>query len=84
MSNYAFYSIIIATLFALIISIVIHKAKEYETEFWKIYHLHTSEIIRIYDFVSLWLRVSGQPNVQYFCNYSGNYRYSKQAISIIY
>ena len=33
------------------------------TGFWKTYHLHTSEIIIISDFVLVWLVVISQPNV---------------------
>ena len=40
------------------------------TGFWKTYHLHTNEIIRISDFEPLWHKVTCQKF--YFFNYSGN------------
>ena len=36
---------------------------KYVTGFWKTYYLHTSEIIRIFDFEPLWFYVTEHLNV---------------------
>ena len=33
----------------------LHTIENYVTGFWKTYHLHTNEIIRIFEFAALWL-----------------------------